>query len=91
MHVGSPLQLVWLLKVPLIVASQSNQCWQLMLFSWWCAAQAEIDELERLVSHYQEIEDNGEGQGDLLDDFVLSATLVHLCFVISSHLRWLLF
>ncbi|DBA99090.1 hypothetical protein WJX77_009113 [Trebouxia sp. C0004] len=37
--------------------------------------QAEIDELERLVSHYQEVEDNGEGQGDLLDDFVLSATL----------------
>ena len=38
------------------------------------AAQAEVDELERLIAQYQEIED--DEQGDLLDDFVLSATLV---------------
>lgn len=40
------------------------------------AAQADVNELERLVSEYQQIED--DEQGDLLDDFVLSATLV--CF-----------
>ena len=38
------------------------------------AAQAEVDELERLIAQYQEIEE--DEQGDLLDDFVLSATLV---------------
>ncbi len=38
------------------------------------AAQADIDELEHLISQYQQIED--DEQGDLLDDFVLSATLV---------------
>ncbi|KAL0054064.1 hypothetical protein WJX82_003186 [Trebouxia sp. C0006] len=47
--------------------------------------QAEIDELERLVSHYQEVEDNGEGQGDLLDDFVLSATLAPSVVPGSTH------
>lgn len=43
------------------------------------AAQADIHELEHLISQYQQIED--DEQGDLLDDFVLSATLVrlHLC------------
>ena len=39
-------------------------------------AQADIDELEHLISQYQQIE--VEEQGDLLDDFVLSATLVRL-------------
>ncbi len=38
------------------------------------AAQADVDELERLISQYQHIED--DEQGDLLDDFVLSATMV---------------
>lgn len=45
-----------------------------MLLSF--AAQADIDELEHLISQYQQIED--DEQGDLLDDFVLSATLVRL-------------
>lgn len=45
------------------------------------AAQADVDELERLISHYQQIEE--DEQGDLLDDFVLSATLVRLPFVRS--------
>ncbi|KAL3156668.1 Protein ltv1 [Trebouxia sp. C0009 RCD-2024] len=35
--------------------------------------QADIHELEHLISQYQQIED--DEQGDLLDDFVLSATL----------------
>lgn len=49
------------------------------------AAQAEIDELERLIFQYQHIED--DEQGDLLDDFVLSATLVrfqHIHFNLDS-------
>ena len=43
---------------------------------WHVAAQTEINELERLISQYQEVEE--DEQGDLLDDFVLSATLVQL-------------
>lgn len=46
------------------------------------AAQADVDELERLILQYQQIED--EEQGDLLDDFVLSATLVRSCCALLS-------
>lgn len=60
------------------------------------AAQADVDELERLISQYQQIED--DEQGDLLDDFVLSATMVrfscavakpgsHRCSSVPSHAR----
>lgn len=40
------------------------------------AAQADIDDLEQLLAQLDDVEDNGQGQGDLLDDFVLSATQV---------------
>ena len=48
------------------------------------AAQADVDELERLISQYQQIDD--DEQGDLLDDFVLSATLVRSCCALLSFL-----
>lgn len=41
------------------------------------AAQAEINDLEQLLAQLDDVEDDGQGQGDLLDDFVLSATQVN--------------
>lgn len=47
-------------------------------------AQADVDELEHLIFQYQQIED--DEQGDLLDDFVLSATLVRFRSVTRTSL-----
>lgn len=46
------------------------------------AAQADVNELERLISQYQQIED--DEQGDLLDDFVLSATMVRFSCAVAK-------
>lgn len=43
---------------------------------FFVAAQAEIDDLEHLLAQLDNVDDDGQGQGDLLDDFVLSATQV---------------
>lgn len=56
--------------------AEGAPCCEHVLILLHVAAQADVDDLEQLLAQLDDVEDDGQGQGDLLDDFVLSATQV---------------